>query len=242
VQALLVRPRTTIIATVRPGAPVVSLSEACLEISKGEGTILHALAVNVSAGTETSALKRLLDHEIGPNVDHVDVFISSIGHTDVMKPVLETSPQAMREPFEVNTITPLTWLQAFWPLMVASLEESVAAAPTKLFFLSSSVGCIGEWMEPMPGGAYGPAKAALNWVVRKLHFELAKEGMVSVAVHPGWVQTEMGDMAAKSWNYPGKPPLTVAQSVEGILSLVDGATRENSSGKFLSYDGKEIPW
>ena len=184
-QALLVRPRTTIIATVRPGAPVVSLSEACLKTSQGEGTQLHTLAVNFSTTTETSALKTLLDHEIRPKVNHVDVFISSIGHTDVMKPVLETSPRAMREHFEVNTITPLTWLQAFWPLMGAPLDEAVAAAPTKIFFLSSSVGCIGEWMEPMPGGAYGPAKAALNWVVRKLHFELAKEGMVSVAVHPG---------------------------------------------------------
>ena len=35
-----------------------------------------------------------------------------------------------------------------------------------------------------------------------------------------WVQTEMGDLAAKSWNYPGKPPLTVSQSVEGVLQVV----------------------
>ncbi|KAK5457259.1 hypothetical protein LTS15_005040 [Exophiala xenobiotica] len=185
VQTLLVRPRATIIATVRPGAPVMSLSEACSKISYGEGTKLHPLAVNASTSTETSALRTLLDQEIGPKVDHVDVLISSIGYTDVKKPVLETSPQSMREHFEVNTITPMTWLQAFWPLMVAPMEESVAAAPTKIFFLSSSVGCVGEWMEPMPGGAYGPAKAALNWVVRKLHFELVKEGMINVAVHPG---------------------------------------------------------
>ncbi len=30
----------------------------------------------------------------------------------------------------------------------------------------------------------------------------------------------MGATAAKSWNYPGKPPLTVDASVRGILEVV----------------------
>lgn len=32
----------------------------------------------------------------------------------------------------------------------------------------------------------------------------------------------MGDLAAKSWGYPGKPPTTVDQSVQGILQVVSG--------------------
>jgi hypothetical protein len=96
VQTLLVRPRTTIIATVHPDAPTISLTEACSQISYGEGTKLHTLVLNVSRSIETSALKTFLYHEIAPKVDHVDVFISSIGYTDVMKPVLKTSPQEMR--------------------------------------------------------------------------------------------------------------------------------------------------
>ncbi|KIW15598.1 hypothetical protein PV08_05646 [Exophiala spinifera] len=242
VQALLARPQTTVVGVVRDPVRASHLEEQCSSVPKGEGSILHALAVDVSRSPGRDDLKDFIKTKLPSSIGHVDAFISSIGHTGVMKPALETTAEEMRDHYEVNTIAPLMLFQAFWPLMEASTESGASSTPKKVFFLSSSVGCIGDWMEPIPGGAYGPSKAALNWIVRKLHFELQDKGIVSVAVHPGWVQTEMGDMAAKSWNYPGKPPLTVAQSVEGVLGVIDGASRENSSGKFLSYDGKEVPW
>lgn len=35
-----------------------------------------------------------------------------------------------------------------------------------------------------------------------------------------WVQTANGDFAARAWGYPGKPPLTIGQSVAGVLQVV----------------------
>lgn len=77
----------------------------------------------------------------------------------------------------------------------------------------------------------------------------------------------MGEFAAKAWGYPGKPPLTLDQSVEGVIEQVrthclhsiywggnyrnktspdwfqiDKANRENMSGKFISYDGTSLQW
>ena len=38
--------------------------------------------------------------------------------------------------------------------------------------------------------------------------------------HCSWVQTSNGEYAAKAWGYPGKPPLTVEQSIKGVLEVV----------------------
>jgi len=37
-------------------------------------------------------------------------------------------------------------------------------------------------------------------------------------------------------------PVEVQDGVNGIISKIDQATRENSSGKFMDYDGKELSW
>lgn len=37
-------------------------------------------------------------------------------------------------------------------------------------------------------------------------------------------------------------PLTLGPSISGMLDKIDNATRENASGKFLSYDGGSFGW
>jgi hypothetical protein len=53
-----------------------------------------------------------------------------------------------------------------------------------------------------------------------------------VALHPGWVQTEMGGANAT---------LTVAQSATGIRHTLAHLTPEHA-GQFLSFDGSTIAW
>ena len=118
-----------------------------------------------------------------------------------------------------------------------------------------------------PTLAYGISKAAANYFVRKIHFECASVGLVSVAVHPGWVRTENGQGFADAVGVD-KPPMNVEESVGCVLKVVslscfwffavssfggaertdanvaqvDGATREETSGKFISHLGTELPW
>jgi NAD(P)-dependent dehydrogenase (short-subunit alcohol dehydrogenase family) len=146
-----------------------------------------------------------------------------------------TPAEALRTSFEVNTIAPLMVFQAFWPLMQKSTSSP------KLVVISSSVGSIAE-QEPVPGGAYGPSKAAANWITKALHSENEASGLVAFSLHPGWVQTRAGDFAAKEWGYSGSPPVTVGESVKGMLEVIDGATRENFSGKFVTQTGEILPW
>ncbi|KAJ3475435.1 hypothetical protein NLG97_g9460 [Lecanicillium saksenae] len=103
-------------------------------------------------------------------------------------------------------------------------------------------------MEPLPGGAYGPSKAAANWIARAVHQQLGcgsgseRIGIVGVAVHPGWVLTRMGEIAAESWCAPAEmgPDTTPEESAEEVLNIADRA--EEFGGKFVMEGGKELPW
>ncbi|KAI0903275.1 hypothetical protein F4823DRAFT_568854 [Ustulina deusta] len=56
------------------------------------------------------------------------------------------------------------------------------------------------------------------------------------------VQTEGGNRAAHGMGLP-QAPHTKRQSTDGILTLIDNATREKTSGKFFDgITGSEIPW
>ena len=65
-----------------------------------------------------------------------------------------------------------------------------------------------------------------------LSFDLQEEGIAVRAVHPGWVQTDMG----------GAHAAVMAQdSAAGILRLADELALANT-GKFHMYSGEEHPW
>ncbi len=66
---------------------------------------------------------------------------------------------------------------------------------------------------------------------------------MSFAVHPGWLKTEMGNWAAeKSGVESGEAPMGVEEGVEGVVKVIDEASRESTSGRFWKYDGTVIPW
>ena len=56
-----------------------------------------------------------------------------------------------------------------------------------------------------------------------------------------WVKTENGQKFADSIGVK-EPPLSLEESVNGVLEQVDSATKETTSGTFVSYDGTPIAW
>jgi len=95
---------------------------------------------------------------------------------------------------------------------------------------------MGSLQETSSGGAalYRVSKAALNMVVRCTQAEHAH--ITLVALHPGWVQTEMGGPQA---------PLTVAQSASSLrqtLQRIRTQPQPADQGAFLNHDGTPLPW
>ena len=112
-----------------------------------------------------------------------------------------------------------------------ALVENVAASERKLIaMMSSRLGSIAESSGmTLP---YATSKAALNMLVKGLAASLAGEGIIVVALSPGWVRTDMGGAGA---------PLAPETSVAGLRRVIDGLTPAQS-GKFFSHDGSTIPW
>ena len=101
----------------------------------------------------------------------------------------------------------------------------------KLVYVSSKVGSIGD---NSGGGSYiyRSSKTALNQVVKSLSIDLKDQGFEVVAVHPGWVQTDMGGPAAE---------ITAEESASGIRNVLSGLKKEDS-GNFYKWNGEIHPW
>ncbi|KAJ4109654.1 hypothetical protein NW768_012090 [Fusarium equiseti] len=213
VKALLARPSTTVIATVRNDKAAKSLQGELSDVSASTDSTFEVVQLDFSASLPPEQIRNV------------------IAVSPPMTLAAQTPAEDLRTAFEVNTIGPLTVFQGLWPLLQKS------AAPN-LINMTSSVGCI--TFQEVPGGAYGPSKAALNWITRALHIQ--NESLVAVALHPGWVKTDMGEFSAREWGFPGAPMETSENSVQGILEVIDGATRDITSGKYVTYKGQILPW
>lgn len=131
----------------------------------------------------------------------------------------DTWEQVMR----VNALAPLRVARALRPHVEAG-ERRVMA------FLSSVMGSIAS----NTGGnvIYKSSKAALNQAVKGLSQDWAPRGITCLMLHPGWVRTDMGGPSAS---------VAVEDSVAGLYALITGATRRDN-GRFITYQGTEIPW
>jgi len=79
---------------------------------------------------------------------------------------------------------------------------------------------------------YRSSKAALNAVVKSLSIDHKRQGIITVALHPGWVKTDMGGPDAE---------ITARESVELLFSNLM-LLRIEDSGRFIDIDGSDIPW
>lgn len=114
---------------------------------------------------------------------------------------------------------------------IEALVENVAASEKKIIaVMSSRMGSIS-----LTGGAtipYSSSKAALNLLAKALSAQLSSRGITLVALHPGWVKTDMGGAGA---------PLSPEESVRGLRQVL-GGLRPEHAGSFLAHDGAVIPW
>lgn len=169
-------------------------------------------------------------HSVSDFVDHlgrtpVDVFINNAGIYGQRDASLgSVDGQAWQQAFLINTIAPLLLTQKLMPVLREGKDR-------KLAYISSKMGSIDD---NTSGGSYvyRSTKTALNQVVRSLAQDLAGEGFIALALHPGWVRTDMGGPNGL---------IDAPTSAEGLLNVIHRAGPAQS-GQFLNYDGKTIAW
>ncbi|KAM9508082.1 C-signal-like [Guaruba guarouba] len=150
----------------------------------------------------------------------------------------------MTRVYTTNTIGPLLMGQAFLPLLKKAAQGSPGSAlscsKAAIINMSSSGGSIVEvtLFDMAQAVSYRCSKAALNMLTKCQSLRYKEDGVLCVALHPGWVQTDMGNMESAG---PHEPPLTVDESVRGMLQVLSSLS-EKDTGTFLSWEGKVIPW
>jgi len=80
--------------------------------------------------------------------------------------------------------------------------------------------------------SYRSSKAGLHAIMHAASVDLAETKITTIAMHPGWVATDMGGPGAN---------LQTLDSIKGMMSVIDGLT-VSDSGKLLTYEGHELPW
>lgn len=125
--------------------------------------------------------------------------------------------------FATNSVSPIRFARAFL--------GHVTPKTGTLAFMSSNLGSIAE---NTSGGMelYRASKAALNSAVKGLSATLDDKALTVLAVHPGWVKTDMGGDHA---------PLDVATSTRGIADQLEKLAGKGGMS-FIDYEGKELPW
>ncbi|KAM9302250.1 C-signal-like [Gastrophryne carolinensis] len=141
--------------------------------------------------------------------------------------------------YNINVVGPFLIAKAFLPLLKKAADENgsqpLGSSKAALVNVSTLLGSIEKTPETFklhPVVSYRCSKAALNMLTRCQSLDYQKDGIICTALHPGWVQTDLGGPSA---------PLTVEQSVKGIIKVVDGLS-EKHSGVLVDWEGNTVPW
>jgi len=208
-----------------------------------KGVSVVALDVSDSKSVGTLA-QSLTDAKVGA----VDLLINNAGISGAFGTIDKESVANFATVYRTNVIGTWEVTQTALPFLRKSKGAKVAN-------ISSIMGSIHATLEgPWAGlaAAYRSSKAALNELgaVQAREFNepsvkalagadaaakaAAAPFITILAVHPGWVDTDLGNGA-------GKPPTSVVQSATGIEAAVSGA-KANAKQIFLDFENKPLPW
>lgn len=176
------------------------------------------LTLDVSSPESIAALSEQMRGE------PVDILINNAGVSSTSKSIADLEARELAHVLFVNAVAPLLVTRAVLPHLRAAPVRRVIQITSQLGSITNNTG----------GSSYGyrASKAALNQMNRSLANELGPEGFTCVAMHPGWVRTDMGGPEAT---------LAVDHAVSTMLGTLDGLSRADN-GRFINYDGTALPW
>ena len=198
------------------GAAVVATArdEAGLQRIRALGA--KALQLDVADAASASGLAWPIDGEA------FDTVIVNAGVYGPRSDGLQTPSEADFDAvMHTNVLGPMRVL----PQLVEAL-----APGARLAVISSRMGSIGLRGSPA-GWLYRASKAALNSVLKDVSLVLAGRA-VCVALHPGWVRTDMGGAGAD---------LAVPDAVADMRRTLVALTPADNGG-FFNHDGQALAW
>ena len=198
-----------VLATARDDAALKALEELGAE----------TFSLDVTSQTEIAALGWKLDGE------RLDAAIVVSG---VYGPRTDGIETVSAEDFDEVMVTNVRGPMQLLPILLPLVEDANGV----LAVLSSKMGSITE-ATGTTGWLYRVSKAALNDALKIASLQTRRAACV--ALHPGWVRTDMGGAEAA---------IDPERSVSGMRQVLAqaAAARESFNGSFYQYDGTALDW
>lgn len=203
--------------------------------AKHQGVVIISLDVSDPSSIKAAA-DQVTEHLKGAGLN---LLINNAGIVNETSLETET-PESMSEVYQTNVIGPLMVSQAFLPLLKKTSQESsqkgMSCSKAAILNMSSQAGSISNLLGWEVGQiiCYRCSKAALNMLTRCMSLGFAKDEILCVALHPGWVQTDMGNAA-------GLAPMALDRNVQSILDTISHLS-EKDNGAFVDWEGNVLPW
>ncbi|KAF4625312.1 hypothetical protein G7Y89_g12861 [Cudoniella acicularis] len=221
------QPNNTIIAAVRN----IEGAQGLLSVPKGENT--KVIITNIDSSSKTDPYDAVKDIQ-AKDINHIDVVISSAGIAKLN--TIEDMPlEEYQEVLQINAISVMLLYKATLPLL------RKAPHPARFAFISAAGGSLNDMLKyPYPNASYASSKALANVLVRKMGME--NDWLITLCIHPGLVQTDMGNMGARAFGLD-KADLTLEESSKNTAYIIDNSTKKDHSEKFFNETIDRIhPW
>lgn len=187
---------------------------------------LHLVPLDVADAKSRAGLVRELPLVLGEGDDgapgKLDLLVNNAGVLHSGERFGHVEAAVLEDSLRTNAIGPFLLAQALAPLL---------ADGAKIANLGSELGSIAG-IARFGTPSYAISKAAQNMGTALLAQALRERGIVVLALHPGWVMTDMGGERAT---------VPTDDAVRGLLQVVDAATPAQS-GTFLDWRGEPLPW
>ncbi|GLC45822.1 hypothetical protein PLESTB_001151800 [Pleodorina starrii] len=173
-------------------------------------------------------------HVKSAGVKHVDVLVNNAGLYGRRLQLSEFEEEDFLLNFKANSMGPFFVVQQ---LLQQELLGSAPDRPDGASLVANISSIMGSNTDPTVsavtrgGFAYRSSKAALNAISSTLARDLEPQGITVVALHPGYVRTDL--TGGNGW-------IDVEESTAGLMAVMESG--KPLSGRFLSYNGEEIPW
>ncbi|KAG7160782.1 Enoyl-[acyl-carrier-protein] reductase-like 2 [Homarus americanus] len=161
-------------------------------------------------------------------------------------PLEHLEPHTFSNVMETNTTAPLMLVKEMLPLLrkAATVGGAIGVRRAAVVNISSIMGSmvvsrivrkacdVSCTVRKVCDVNCTVSKAALNMLTKILAMNFGDEGLMFVAIHPGWVQTDMGTSSGM---------ITTQESISRIFKTLP-TLMEKHNGLLVSYDGTVMPW
>ncbi|KAF7699100.1 C-factor [Silurus meridionalis] len=196
---------------------------------------IHIIKLDVVS--EESIKKAAVEVEQIVQKDGLNCLINNAG-INIIANFETVTAEKMLENFHTNSVGPLMITKAMLPMLKLAAANAVGMGIHRaaVINMTSLLGSVelnwGERAKDFKWYPYRTSKSALNMITRCMAVDLEADGILCVAIHPGWVRTDMGGPEA---------PLSIEESISSVLTVIKGLN-EKDHGTFLHYTGEALPW